>query len=130
MANIYPLGTILNRPVGETSTETVEISGQPVSVTLTNMDDFVELTVTGDSSIDDACARCGVAVTEPIHFTSTLKVKAEATDDEIEDGVLVMDRHASVDLEQIVTEAIELARPTLVYCPEHQGESPKPFVIE
>lgn len=130
MANIYHLGTILNRPVGESSTEFIQVNDRPVSVTVTNMDNFVELKVSGDSTIDEACARCGVMVAEPVKYDVTLKVQAEATADEIEDGVLVMDRHSGVDLDQIVAEATELARPTIIYCAKHRSKSPKPFVIE
>ena len=130
MANIYHLGNVLTRPVGESVTEEIEVAGRSVTLTLTNHDDLVELKVSGQSEIDDLCARCGVSVKLPIVFDTTFKVKDEATDDEIEDGVIVMDRHAGIDLDQIVLEAVELARPTITYCPKHEEKSPKPFVIE
>ena len=130
MATPYSLSGILNQPVGTSTTEVVEFDGLKVQVAITNLDEFVELTVEGQTTLNELCARCDTEVELPLSFASTVKVQDSATDSEIEDGVVVSDRHGQVDLSQIVSEAIELARPSLVYCKKHQTAIPKPFIIE
>lgn len=130
VATKYSLGVILNRPVGESVTDQLDVDGHQVNLTTVNFDDFVELTVAGEAALQDVCARCDAEVSLTVPFSNTVKVQAEATDDELEDGVVVLDRHSQIDLSQVVAEAIELARPSITYCEKHATSTAKPFVIE
>lgn len=130
VAHPYQLGSILNQPIGHSVTELIQVGGQPVTVTTNNYDDFVGLNLTGNVKLAESCARCGEPVTLNLPINADFRIKAEPSETEIEDGVIELDRHAAVDLEQLVAEATELARPILAYCSKHQTASPKPFVIE
>ena len=130
MAQIINLSNILNRPVGEVETQELNVLGNQVTVTLTNFDDYVDLQVKGTSEFKDLCARCAKDVTVTVPFESSLKVKDVLTEKDVEDGVLALNRHAGIDIEKVVSEAIELSRPTLVYCAAHKSKPPKTFVIE